>query len=221
MNHNSAGIGEKYYRHILTVLRQQKRCPKDIEYDQDKLTRGYPISKLSTKKPLIRAAVLVPIIEDKNTLSILLTKRTDHLENHPGQISFPGGRLEEYDSSPIAGALRETEEEIGLSRHKVEIIGYLDDYVTGTGFKITPIIGWIKTPITFQIDDYEVAELIQLPLEFLLMRENHNKTAQQSFEGFTYESHDLNFQKQHIWGATAGILMNLFEILSVSPFHQK
>jgi 8-oxo-dGTP pyrophosphatase MutT (NUDIX family) len=142
-----------------------------------------------------------------------LTQRTPHLSAHAGQIAFPGGRIEAEDDDEIAAALRETEEEVGLPRDHVSIIGRLDTYVTGTGFEITPIVGIIRPPYPLTIDPYEVAEAFEVPLSYILDRRNHNRTERES-AGRTRVFFVLPYKGRNIWGATAGMLVNLAEVLT-------
>src|SRR5690242_18924635 len=121
------------------------------------------------------AAVLVPLINRPEGMSVLLTQRTPHLTAHAGQISFPGGRIEESDADPTEAALRETEEEVGLPRDHVRVIGRLDTYVTGTGFEITPVVGIVKVPFSLAIDPFEVAEAFEVPLSFVLDPKKHRR----------------------------------------------
>ncbi len=162
---------------------------------------------------LLPAAVLVPLVDHPAGMSVLLTQRTAHLSAHAGQISFPGGRIEEGDPDAIAAALRETEEEVGLPRDRVSVIGRLDTYVTGTGFEITPIVGIVMPPFALAIDPFEVAEAFEVPLAFILDRKNHQRIERpvgaQSRSFFV-----LPFEGRNIWGATAGILVNLAEVLA-------
>ena len=159
------------------------------------------------------AAVLVPLIDRREGLSVLLTQRTAHLSAHAGQISFPGGRMEEEDADAVATALRETEEEVGLTRDLVDVIGRLDTYVTGTGFEITPIVGVVTPPYTLTIDPYEVAEAFEVPLSYVLDRRNHNRQERES-AGRMRVFYVLPYQGRNIWGATAGMLVNLAEVLN-------
>ena len=158
------------------------------------------------------AAVLVPLIDRPEGMTVLLTLRTAHLNAHAGQVSFPGGRVEEQDADAVATALRETEEEVGLSRDRVRIIGRLDTYVTGTGFEITPIVGIVTPDYVLAIDPYEVAEAFEVPLSYVLDRRNHNRTERES-AGRTRVFFVLPYQGRNIWGATAGMLVNLAEVL--------
>jgi 8-oxo-dGTP pyrophosphatase MutT (NUDIX family) len=159
------------------------------------------------------AAVLVPLIERPEGMTVLLTLRTAHLSAHAGQVAFPGGRAEEHDVDAVATALRETEEEVGLPRDLVTIVGRLDTYVTGTGFEITPIVGLITTDYVLAIDPHEVAEVFEVPLSYILDRNNHNRTERES-AGRTRVFFVLPYQGRNIWGATAGMLVNLAEVLN-------
>jgi 8-oxo-dGTP pyrophosphatase MutT (NUDIX family) len=163
------------------------------------------------------AAVLVPLINHSpghpDGMTVLLTQRTAHLTAHAGQISFPGGRIEEHDPDPIAAALRETEEEVGVPRERVGVIGRLDTYITGTGFEITPIVGMIEPPFPLAIDPFEVAEAFEVPLSYILDRRNHQRVERNS-AGRTRSFFILPYQGRNIWGATAGILVNLAEVLA-------
>jgi 8-oxo-dGTP pyrophosphatase MutT (NUDIX family) len=159
------------------------------------------------------AAVLVPLIDRADGMTVLLTQRTTHLSAHAGQIAFPGGRIEQDDADAVAAALRETEEEVGLPRELVSVIGRLDTYVTGTGFEITPIVGVIDPPYTLRIDPHEVAEAFEVPLSYILDARNHNRTERES-AGRTRVFFVLPYQGRNIWGATAGMLVNLAEVLN-------
>jgi 8-oxo-dGTP pyrophosphatase MutT (NUDIX family) len=158
------------------------------------------------------AAVLVPLVDHSNGMTVLLTRRTAHLSAHAGQIAFPGGRIEPEDADPTAAALRETEEEIGLTRDRVAIIGRLDTYVTGTGFEVTPAVGLVAPPFVLTLDPFEVAEAFEVPLSFVLDRSNH-RTVTRTYEGRTRTFYVLPFENRYIWGATAGMLVNLAEVL--------
>jgi 8-oxo-dGTP pyrophosphatase MutT (NUDIX family) len=158
------------------------------------------------------AAVLVPLIDHQDGMTVLLTQRTAHLSAHAGQIAFPGGRIEEADADAVAAALRETEEEVGLPREHVAVIGRLDTYVTGTGFEITPIVGIVTPSYTLTIDPYEVAEAFEVPLAYILDKRNHNRQERES-AGRTRVFFVLPYEGRNIWGATAGMLVNLAEVL--------
>lgn len=162
---------------------------------------------------LTEAAVLVPLVDRAEGLTTLFTQRTDHLLTHAGQISFPGGHMEEGDISPQETALRETEEEVGLHRRHVEIIGRLDEYVTRTGFSITPVVGIITPPFDIVPDAHEVDEVFEVPLAFLMDPANHERHSRE-VSGLQREFYAMPYKDYYIWGATAGMLINLYEVLS-------
>lgn len=187
------------------------------------LRRGFqspPLSGAVGEVPLceggepVAAAVLVPIVARTSGLTVLLTQRTAHLRDHPGQVSFPGGRCEAEDSSPVATALRESKEEVGIESHQVEILGVLPDYFTGTGFRVSPVVGLVSPPLNLRLDDFEVAEVFETPLSFLLDAKNYR---QESFEvrGQLRTYWAIPWQQYFIWGATAGMLMSLRTLLAV------
>ncbi|MFI4947956.1 MAG: CoA pyrophosphatase [Alphaproteobacteria bacterium] len=159
------------------------------------------------------AAVLVPLVEHASGMTVLLTQRTAHLSAHAGQISFPGGRIEEDDPDAVAAALRETEEEVGLPRNRVSVVGRLDTYITGTGFEITPIVGIVAPPFALAIDPYEVAEAFEVPLAFILDSSNHQRI-ERAVGALRRCFFVLPYEGRNIWGATAGILVNLAEVLA-------
>jgi len=159
------------------------------------------------------AAVLVPLVDHAGGMTVLLTQRTAHLSAHAGQISFPGGRIEEDDPDAVAAALRETEEEVGLPRERVSVVGRLDTYVTGTGFEIAPFVGIVAPPLTLVIDPYEVAEAFEVPLAFILDSRNH-QSIERTVGGRRRCFFVLPYEGRNIWGATAGILVNLAEVLA-------
>jgi 8-oxo-dGTP pyrophosphatase MutT (NUDIX family) len=160
------------------------------------------------------ASVLIALVARPAGPTVLLTQRTAHLTDHAGQISFPGGRAEEYDASAVATALRETEEEIGLDRSHIEIIGALPDYVTGTGYKVTPVVGLVAPPFALTPDQNEVDEIFEVPLAFLMNAGNHQRLSFTLPEGAGRRSfYAMPYQRFYIWGATAGMLRNLFHFL--------
>jgi 8-oxo-dGTP pyrophosphatase MutT (NUDIX family) len=163
---------------------------------------------------LRRAAVLVPIVQRPDGLTVLLTQRTAHLSNHAGQISFPGGSAEPGDASLIETALRESEEEIGLSRHKIEIIGVLPDHATASRYLVTPVVGLVTPPFELVADPGEVAEIFEVPLAFLMDGMNHQRMSFELPEGAGRRSfYAMPYERFFIWGATAGMLRNLFLLL--------
>lgn len=161
--------------------------------------------------PLKPAAVLVPLIVRPDELTVLFTQRTSHLAHHAGQISFPGGHIEPQDDGPADTALRETEEEIGLDRRHVKIIGNLDIYVTRTGFVVTPLVALVTPPFTLRPDPHEVAEIFEVPLPYLINRTNHQRCSAE-FEGVTRHFWAVPFGRHFIWGATAGMVVNLCDV---------
>ena len=171
---------------------------------------------LTAKRPLTRAAVLVPLVERPYGLTVLLTQRTDHLHDHAGQISFPGGRMDEGDENLIDTALRETEEEIGLQRCFVQVVGYLDDYETGTGFLVTPVVGFVTPGFQLELDAFEVADAFEVPLAFIFDPANHG-TATIHVRGADRHYYVFEYEHRYIWGATAGMLMNLFRRTAGDP----
>jgi 8-oxo-dGTP pyrophosphatase MutT (NUDIX family) len=166
-----------------------------------------------TGRELKPAAVLIPITYDKlNGLRVIFTRRADHLPQHPGQVSFPGGRITKNDIDAYAAALRETEEETGIAPSFVKLRGRLDTYETGTGFAIQPFIGSLREGFTLKMDPTEVAEIFQVPLRFLMDPKNHERHSR-TWEGRERHFYAMTFDQHYIWGATAGILMNLHERL--------
>ncbi|MGE5145793.1 MAG: CoA pyrophosphatase [Candidatus Eiseniibacteriota bacterium] len=163
------------------------------------------------EKPLTPAAVLVPLI-DRARLTVLLTQRTAHLDAHAGQISFPGGRVEAEDPDHVAAALRETREEVGIPAERVEVVGRLDDYITGTGFRVSPVVGVIRPPFDVQADPFEVADVFEVPLDFVLDPANHEQHTR-IVNGIERRYYVLPYEGRYIWGATAGMLINLYEVL--------
>ena len=159
------------------------------------------------------AAVLVPLVRREAGLTILLTQRTDHLYDHAGQISFPGGRSEAHDASPAATALRETFEEIGLPHSHVEVLGALPEYTTVTGYHVTPVVGLVSSPPVLRLDAFEVAEAFEVPLAFFLDPGNHQRNTLQ-YQGRTRHYYAMPYGQRYIWGATAGMLMNLYALLT-------
>jgi len=158
------------------------------------------------------ASVLIPLISHPQGLTVLFTQRTTHLRSHSGQVSFPGGRAEPGDASAEFTALRETEEEIGLRPSAVEVLGRLPDYRTRTGYRVTPVVGLLTPPVAFRPDPNEVAEIFEVPLVFLLDERNRQRRTRE-FQGQPVGYYVFEYGEKVIWGATAGMLVNLHKML--------
>ena len=178
----------------------------------DDLERQHEISKGGSKP----AAVLLLVVNHPGDPTVVFTQRTAHLADHAGQISFPGGRVEESDRTPEHTALREAEEEVGITPNRVEILGRLPDYHTGTGYRVTPIVGWAEPPLTYRPDPHEVADVFEVPLAFLLDSGNHRYESA-FFKGRMRKYWAMPYGERFIWGATAGMLVTFHRILIPKP----
>jgi 8-oxo-dGTP pyrophosphatase MutT (NUDIX family) len=158
------------------------------------------------------AAVLVGIVDHGDEATLILTERTAHLTTHAGQIALPGGKIDPEDADPVAAALREAEEEIGLDRSFVEPIGYFFPYLTGTRFRIVPVLGIVKPGFTLTPNPQEVADVFEVPIRFLMDEANH-RIGSRLFEGTTRYFYEMPFGERYIWGVTAGIIRQVFERL--------
>ncbi|WP_332689113.1 CoA pyrophosphatase [Bosea sp. (in: a-proteobacteria)] len=161
----------------------------------------------------IEAAVLIPIVLHPAGPTVLLTQRATALRNHSGQIAFPGGRVDAVDGSPLIAALREAEEEIGLARERVRIVGYLDAYLTGTGYRVTPVVGLVEPPLELVINPHEVDDAFETPLAFLMDPANHQRHGRE-WKGRHRTYYAMPHGDRYIWGATAGMIRNLYERLA-------
>jgi len=160
------------------------------------------------------AAVLMPLVDRSQGLTVLFTRRTAHLRSHAGQISFPGGRSEPQDASPAETALRETREEIGLEPSRVEVLGFLpSQYTTRSGFIVTPVVGVVRPPFELHPERSEVDEVFEVPLAFLMDPANHRQGSI-VVEGETRQFHAIPFGDYYIWGVTAGILIHFYWFLN-------
>lgn len=162
--------------------------------------------------PLTPAAVLVPLVVRQAGVSLVMTRRAEHLRDHPGQISFPGGRVSPGDPSPVATALRELDEEIGVAAGDVELAGFLPPHPVITGFVVTPVVGFLATPTSFRCDPVEVAEVFEAPLDFFLDPANCQR-GQREVRGVTLGVLAWEFGGHRIWGATANIIQSLCLLL--------
>ena len=172
------------------------------------------VSRVRASLPARRvpAAVLVPLVERQTGLTVLLTQRAETLKDHAGQISFPGGRIEPEDKDAWHAALREAHEEIGLLANCVEFAGYLPDHLVITGFRVTPVVGFVNPEYQLRIARAEVHDVFEVPLDFILDAANH-KSRQRKLGDLTIEVHDIPYGERNIWGATAGMLMTLRRML--------
>lgn len=156
------------------------------------------------------AAVLIPVVAREPVATVILTERTPHLSAHAGQIAFPGGKIDSGDDGPAGAALRETEEEIGLDRGSVAIMGYLDAYLSRTGYRIVPVVGRVGPAYRLTLNRNEVADAFEVPLDFLLDPANHRR-ASRAFMGRERYFYEMPFGQRYIWGVTAGIIRGLYE----------
>jgi 8-oxo-dGTP pyrophosphatase MutT (NUDIX family) len=178
--------------------------PKRGDHDADPV-----MQKIAQVRPIRPAAVLVPIVDHPEP-TVLLTQRAQHLPNHPGQVSFPGGKIENTDADPLAAALRETEEEIGLDRGHIEPLGYLDLYMTTLGYRIVPTIARVKPGFALTLNTAEVDNVFEVPLAFVMDRANVQRHSR-DWQGMTRHYYAITFGERYIWGVTAGILCNLYD----------
>lgn len=161
---------------------------------------------------LREAAVLIPVVDHGAVASVILTQRTANLRNHAGQIAFPGGRIDAGDPSPEFAALRETEEEIGLAPDEIEVVGRMPDYVSGSGYRIAPVLGIVRPGFELAINPHEVEEAFQVPLSFLMDPANHVRDSRVWNERERH-FYAMPFEERHIWGVTAGIIRTMYERL--------
>jgi 8-oxo-dGTP pyrophosphatase MutT (NUDIX family) len=162
------------------------------------------------------AAVLVPIVLHEPELTVLLTQRTEHLASHAGQVAFPGGKVDQADKDALAAALRETKEETGLDESYIEPMGFLDVYLTRTSFEIVPVVALVRPGFVLSPHEQEVAAIFEVPLRFLMSAENHLRHSRQ-WQGKERHFYAMPYGERYIWGATAGMIMNLYDRLYRAP----
>ena len=162
------------------------------------------------------AAVLVPVVAREPEVTVLMIRRTDTLRNHSGQIAFPGGRLEESDAGPVDTALREAEEETGLTRALVEPQGFLDGYLTRTSYQVVPVVALVEPGFILRPDPAEVADIFEVPLRFLMKPENHLLHSR-DWKGKSRSYYAMPYGERYIWGATAGMIKNLYDRMYATP----
>lgn len=160
----------------------------------------------------VRAAVLMPLVDRPSGLQVLLTQRASHLKHHPGQISFPGGRIEAVDAGPWEAALREAREEIGLEADFITHAGYLQDHLVISGFRVTPAVGFVRPGFELRLDRTEVDDVFEVPLQFVLDARNH-APRDRIIAGHTIVTHEIHYEGRQIWGATASMLITLGRLL--------
>lgn len=204
----------------MTALIETGATPQySREWLRARLARGVPPGEVQegdqggeTTSKRTPASVLIPIVDRAPGFTVLFTQRTAHLHDHAGQISFPGGRAEASDKSATDTALRETREEIGIEPAQIEILGQLPEYLTRTDFCVTPVVGFLTPPFQLVLDPFEVAEVFEVPLTFLLDPANHHRHSLE-LEGVMRYFWAMPYEGHYIWGATAGMLMNLYRCL--------
>lgn len=198
-----SGVPELLRRRLAAATHALDRPPVDAPWNAAELADLLP-----PLESLRGAAVLVPIVMRDSEARVVLTRRTAGLTHHAGQISFPGGRIERDDASPLAAALRESEEEIGLEPRLTEALGYLDPFVTITAFRVTPVVGLVAREARFLADPREVDEIFEVPLDFFL-DPAHCEEHSREFQGRVRHYHVYRWDGREIWGATASMLLNL------------
>lgn len=201
-----------FFNSLSGVLHSAETPPLQTPWNYDEL-----IDLISENATVIKpAAVLLGLIERNSGLQIILTRRTEALRHHAGQISFPGGRIEETDRDPVAAAIREAHEEIGLLPIHVEALGYLDSFLTITGFHVYPVVAKISVDYIAKADPSEVDEIFEVPLEFLL-DPNNAKPLEIEYRGKNRTIIEFQYKHYRIWGATASMLVNFRKRLEVKP----
>lgn len=185
-------------------LTDAEMVPRRGDHDTEEMMQA-----VAAVRPIKPAAVLIPIVARAEP-TVLLTQRTAHLRDHAGQISFPGGKIDAGDTSPLAAALREAQEEIGLEADRVAPIGYLDLYMTRFGYRIVPAVAHVSPDFTLALNPSEVDDAFEVPLSFLMAPENHQRHSRE-WNGATRSFYAMPFGERYIWGVTAGILRNLYE----------
>jgi 8-oxo-dGTP pyrophosphatase MutT (NUDIX family) len=185
-------------------LADPDNMPLRGDHDADPVLKA-----IAAVRPIKPAAVLIPVVEREEPM-VLLTQRTAHLPQHPGQIAFPGGKIDAGDASPLAAALREADEEIGLAGNVIDPIGYLDVYMTTLGFRIVPVVARVTPDFALTLNPDEVDNAFEVPLSFVMELTNH-QTHSREWQGMTRTFYAIPFGERYIWGVTAGIFRNLYE----------
>lgn len=183
---------------------------ENFDYGDHRFNPEHP--RMTGPRVLRDAAVLIPVVDHGSEASVILTKRAEKLVSHSGQVAFPGGRIDATDASPEAAALREAEEEIGLDAGHVEIIGRMPDYVSGSGYRIAPVLSIVHPGFHLTINEHEVDAAFEVPLRFLMDPRNHTQNSR-VFNEQNWVFYDMPYDGQRIWGVTAGIIRTLYERL--------
>ncbi len=199
-----ARVRERLTLDVPEGLNDPNVTPQRGDHDADPV-----MAKIAQVRPIRPAAVLVGIVEHAEP-TVLLTQRAQHLPDHPGQISFPGGKIDKSDNTPLDSALREAEEEIGLDRAHVEPLGYLDLYMTTLGYRIVPVVARVKPGFSLTLNLSEVDNAFEVPLSFVMDIANHQRHSR-DWQGMTRHYYAITFGERYIWGVTAGILRNLYD----------
>jgi len=188
-------------------------------HPDERLTGDFRLNgprEVAASHAVSEAAVLVPLVERAGGLHVLLTERSGDLSSHAGQVAFPGGRIDPEDKDAADAALREAHEEIGLERHFVEVAGFLDPYETGTRFRVVPVVGFVHLGFTLTLNPAEVDEAFEVPLAFLMNPDNHERHSA-VWQGKQRTFYAMPYQGHYIWGATAGMIVNLYERSFAAP----
>jgi 8-oxo-dGTP pyrophosphatase MutT (NUDIX family) len=183
---------------------------EEYDYGDHRFNPGHP--RVTGPRTLVDAAVLIPVVDHGDEATVILTKRAEKLTSHSGQVAFPGGRIDPTDASPEDAALREAEEEIGLDAGHVEVIGRMPDYVSGSGYRIAPVLSIVQPGFHLSINEHEVDAAFEVPLRFLMDPANHTQNSRE-FDSQVWVYYDMPYGGQRIWGVTAGIIRTLYERL--------
>lgn len=184
--------------------------PSIERHDLPALRGDHDLNPGTEAETVRAAAVLVPVVARSGGATVLLTRRSHELPTHAGQVAFPGGKIDDIDAGPVAAALRETEEETGIGREHVEIVGFLDVYQTGTGFRVQPVVAILDPGFEARPEPGEVDEIFEVPLAFLMDPANH-QTHNREWRGVKRYYYAMPYGEHYIWGATAGMLRNLYD----------